>query len=189
MDGEQQAVRDFNVYPLQFANHALQQKLGRRGETFWKCRFRRLMSYSEDASGDRLGTMGERSMIDMKTYQKIHAPNTSLASATADSNMREEEMAGDDPPDGQFKYVVPLSVKGFNLRRKKWLDLKVDQISDVQWNKTAFTPTGSVKVKSSAGVTKAHAVFATVLQALNASPVERLVIVCCLRGDHYGDHP
>ena len=34
------------------ANHALQQQLGRGGETFWTGPFRRLMSYCEDASGE-----------------------------------------------------------------------------------------------------------------------------------------
>ncbi|KAK5050927.1 hypothetical protein LTR84_003486 [Exophiala bonariae] len=56
----------------------------------------------------------------------------------SDFRMTEEEMIADDPPDDQFKYVVPLKLKGFNLRRKKWLDLNVDQLSDVQWNKAAF---------------------------------------------------
>ena len=52
--------------------------------------------------------------------------------------MTEEELGADDPPDDKFRYVLPPIIKGFNLRRKKWLDLKVDQLSDVQWKKTAF---------------------------------------------------
>lgn len=135
---EEQSVNCINVYPLQFAETALKERLRRRGETFWKCRFCRPMSYFEDASSDRLSTHGERYMVDMKTYQKIHASNFALKSAMSEFKMTEEEMDADDPPDEQFKYVVPLMMKGFNLRRKKWLDLKVDQISDVQWNKTAF---------------------------------------------------
>lgn len=135
---EEQMVNSLNIYPLQFADLTLRDQLGKRGEIFWKCRFCRPMSYYEDASSDRLNTHGERYMIDMKTYQKIHASNISLKSSISEFKMTEEEMAADDPPDNQFKYVVPLMMKGFNLRRKKWLDLKVDQISDVQWNKKAF---------------------------------------------------
>jgi Cdc6-like AAA superfamily ATPase len=135
---EKQMVNSLNIFPLQFAELTLREQLGRRGEMFWKCRFCRPVSYYEDASSDRLSTHGERYMVDMKTYQKIHASSISLKSAISEFKMTEEDMAADDPPDDQFKYVVPLMMKGFNLRRKKWLDLKVDQISDVQWNKRAF---------------------------------------------------
>lgn len=77
-------------------------------------------------------------MIDTKTYQQIHPPERGLPSARAEHKMTREEMEADCPPEEDFKYLLPLTVKGFNLRRKKWLDLKVDQLSDVTWNKTAF---------------------------------------------------
>ncbi|KEF52040.1 uncharacterized protein A1O9_12030 [Exophiala aquamarina CBS 119918] len=135
---EEQFINNISVYPLKFAEPALREQLRTRGETFWKCRFCRPMSYHEDTSSDRFSTHGERYMVDMKTYQTIHASNIALKSAMSEFKMTEEEMETNEPPDEQFKYVVPLTMKGFNLRRKKWLDLKVDQISDVQWNKTAF---------------------------------------------------
>jgi len=135
---EEQPVNNINVYPLTFAEVALKDQLRTRGETFWKCRFCRPMSYYEDASSDRLSAHGERYMVDMKTYQKIHASNIALRSTMSEFKMTEEEMDADEPPDETFKYVVPVMMKGFNLRRKKWLDLKVDQISDVKWNKKAF---------------------------------------------------
>lgn len=34
--------------------------------------------------------------------------------------------------------MMPPTVTGFNLRRKKWFDLSVDRISEVEWNKEAF---------------------------------------------------
>ena len=68
--GEEQAVTDFSVYPLLFANSTLKEQLSRRGNIFWKCRFCRPMSYCEDASSDRLGTTGERYVIDMKPIRR-----------------------------------------------------------------------------------------------------------------------
>ena len=43
------------------------------------------------------------------------------------------------PPDEVFALLMPLNIKGYNLRRKKWYDLEVDRISDVVWNKEAFS--------------------------------------------------
>ena len=47
-------------------------------------------------------------------------------------------MARDEPPDEQFELLLPLKIKGYNLRRKKWFDLMADRIFDVTWNKEAF---------------------------------------------------
>ena len=49
-----------------------------------------------------------------------------------------EAMARDEPPDDQFELLLPLKIKGYNLRRKKWFDLMADRIFDVTWNKEAF---------------------------------------------------
>ncbi|KAI8276631.1 hypothetical protein K4K60_007534 [Colletotrichum sp. SAR11_57] len=35
-------------------------------------------------------------------------------------------------------YLFPNIVPGFDLRRKKWVDVEVDQIQDVVWNEHAF---------------------------------------------------
>ncbi|KAI3325335.1 P-loop containing nucleoside triphosphate hydrolase protein [Xylariaceae sp. AK1471] len=42
-----------------------------------------------------------------------------------------------DPPD-KFIYLMSLTIKGYSLKRKKWLDLEVDRFEDVIWNKAAF---------------------------------------------------
>ena len=48
-------------------------------------------------------------------------------------------MARDEPPDQQFLLLMPLRIKGYNLRRKKWYDLVTDRVSDVKWNTEAFS--------------------------------------------------
>ncbi|KAJ8117091.1 hypothetical protein ONZ43_g4293 [Nemania bipapillata] len=48
-------------------------------------------------------------------------------------------MEKDSPPeDDTFIYLLPPTMKGYSLKRKKWLDLWVDNMSEVVWNKDAF---------------------------------------------------
>ncbi|PVH68573.1 P-loop containing nucleoside triphosphate hydrolase protein [Cadophora sp. DSE1049] len=47
-------------------------------------------------------------------------------------------MKQENPPDDKFVYLLPMFVKGFNLQRKRWVDLEVDRMSEVVWNKKAF---------------------------------------------------
>ncbi|KAH8890408.1 P-loop containing nucleoside triphosphate hydrolase protein [Thozetella sp. PMI_491] len=44
----------------------------------------------------------------------------------------------DQPPEGNFVYLLPLTVKGYSLKTKKWLDLRVDRVAEVVWNREAF---------------------------------------------------
>lgn len=76
----------------------------------------------------------------MKTFRTIHPNNVAVNSAPHDAewDIDAEAMANDQPPDGQFRYLLPPRIKGFNLRRKKWHDLAADRISDVVWNREAF---------------------------------------------------
>lgn len=56
-DGRVQPINALNVYPLAHADAELTEKLAKRGETFWKCRSHRLMSYDERASNNQLGVV------------------------------------------------------------------------------------------------------------------------------------
>ncbi|KUI72973.1 ATPase family AAA domain-containing protein 3B [Cytospora mali] len=47
-------------------------------------------------------------------------------------------MDQDEPPNEKFVYLLPKMIQGFNLKTKKWLDLRVDLMDDVVWNKEAF---------------------------------------------------
>ncbi|EXJ71047.1 uncharacterized protein A1O5_06040 [Cladophialophora psammophila CBS 110553] len=47
-------------------------------------------------------------------------------------------MAKDEPLDEKFSYLLQQEIKGYNLRLKKWFDLEVYRISEVDWNVEAF---------------------------------------------------
>ena len=76
-------------------------------------------------------------MIDLKTHKNLH-PENRYGQIDLKDELGPEALALDAPPDDQFELLLPLTIKGFNFRTKKWLDLCADRISDVKWNKEAF---------------------------------------------------
>lgn len=73
-------------------------------------------------------------MIDCKTYRRLHL----RLEREFKDELGPEALTRDEPPDEQFILLLPPKIKGFNLVRKKWYDLVVDRIRDVEWNKEAF---------------------------------------------------
>lgn len=76
-------------------------------------------------------------MIDLKTYRSLHRINFHDSNGLKDE-LGPEAIAREDPPDDQFELLLPLKIKGYSLRRKKWYDLVADRVVDVKWNKEAF---------------------------------------------------
>jgi hypothetical protein len=80
-------------------------------------------------------------MVDPKTYRTLHkgysCGNGPKTGGLTDE-LGPEAMARNVPPDEQFELLLPPTIKGYNLGRKKWFDLVADRVSDVQWNKEAF---------------------------------------------------
>ncbi|TVY31516.1 ATPase family AAA domain-containing protein, partial [Lachnellula subtilissima] len=136
-------INDLNLFPLAFADECLKQRLKKRGETFWKCRFKHLVSYHDDDDiHDRDRSADERFMIDLMTYRELHKKQLERQKGNVSEDFKDdlgsEMMQRKDPPDGNFIYLLPVSIKGFNLQRKRWVDLRVDRMDDVVWNKKAF---------------------------------------------------
>ncbi|KAJ8131879.1 hypothetical protein O1611_g1743 [Lasiodiplodia mahajangana] len=134
-------IQDLRVFPIRFAPPDIAEKLRRRGKTFWKCRFRSFVSYEENAIDGQENTVDERYMIDLKAYRSLHKNNqydhTGYRMGLADE-LGPEAMKKEDPPDEKFELLLPATIKGFNMRRKKWFDLVPERVRDVEWNKEAF---------------------------------------------------
>jgi hypothetical protein len=144
-DSAEQNITDLNIRPLAYVTHDVKELLKRRGETFWSCRFRRFVSYKENSGHDWQTSSDERYMIDLKTYQELHSDGKLSTYTRFDRgrNSKAEELSPEDfeqdaPPEDNFLFLLPLTIKGYNLRRKKWFDLRADQIREVTWNKEAF---------------------------------------------------
>lgn len=158
--GEVIAIDELRVFPIQHAPAEVVAKLRRRGQVFWKCRNRAFVSYREndEDSDENLVCLplflplkivakdsflissrqvDERYVVDLQTYRSLH-DGTRSRNGLADE-LGPEAMARGEPPDDQFELLLPATIKGFNLRRKKWYDLVAERVTDVKWNKEAFS--------------------------------------------------
>ncbi|KAL3297297.1 TOB3 (member of AAA-ATPase family) [Colletotrichum asianum] len=126
-------ILSLRILPLEYTSQAIQDRLVRRSQTFWKCRRKQLVSYQ----GKDGIHYGERYMIDYETYLSLHISSsyaTKLFGATTEPNLPKD----DSEPHAPEIYLFPNLVPGFDLRRKKWVDVEVDRIRDVIWNEHAF---------------------------------------------------
>ncbi|KAL2837239.1 P-loop containing nucleoside triphosphate hydrolase protein [Aspergillus pseudoustus] len=116
---EEVALSSLEVTPLDYTSRELREKLERRGKTFWACRKKKFISYSGEDDIDSLN-------------------NSKPPSTTNRTEIPRERMDDDEPPTAPEIFFFPPRIVGFNLRRKKWVNLEVDLINEVEWNKKAF---------------------------------------------------
>ncbi|KAF5666706.1 AAA family ATPase [Fusarium denticulatum] len=129
-------ITDLNVIPLSYAKPKIKEILRQRGKRFWKLREKTLISY-EGSDSDRIQA-GQRFMVDFDTYKELH-PGSSYMRQEGYISGRKPNLPkdGSEPEEPEI-YLFPKLIPGFDLRRKKWVDLEVDRIRDVSWNKEAF---------------------------------------------------
>ncbi|KIX00295.1 uncharacterized protein Z518_10434 [Rhinocladiella mackenziei CBS 650.93] len=131
---EELLIRDLDFYPIQFADKELVAHLRHRGRRLWDCRQGMFVSYTGqavDASGSGSGV--ERYMVDPMTYLGMHGHIKDQQ-----DDLGPDAFAKADPPNDDFLLLLPPQIKGFCIRDKKWRDLDVDLIEDIQWNEKAF---------------------------------------------------
>ncbi|KAF7924667.1 uncharacterized protein EAE97_010618 [Botrytis byssoidea] len=140
------AIKDLNIRSIAYASDEDRKILQSRGEMFWKCRERKFVSHQEQGRGDLHGASEERYMIDMKTFRELHPEEEKKNQAAqpedekkkASDTLDEDAMAQDSPPYPIFVYLLPQKIIGYNMRRKKWVELHADWLSEVVWDKKAF---------------------------------------------------
>ncbi|KAK4165534.1 hypothetical protein QBC43DRAFT_234781 [Cladorrhinum sp. PSN259] len=132
-------IRSLNFVPLKYCSPVTRKRLEARGETFWWCREKQLVSYEGDTKTDDTRTQVQRFMVDFTTYAELD-PSNPYSQRRQGSNLKEEAKAFADGrrPSGSEMYLFPTHIPGFDLRRKTWIDLEVDNIRSVTWNEQAF---------------------------------------------------
>ncbi|TGJ78878.1 hypothetical protein E0Z10_g9881 [Xylaria hypoxylon] len=136
-------INILDMYPLQYACNETKQLLLKRGHNFWRCRHRHFVGYSYvNQDSHDLETANERFMIDYSTYRRLH-PETTKQLSKNDVRSREDGIDADvlsqeNPPEDGTINLLPSTLIGYNLRLKKWVNLEVDRIQEVDWNKKAF---------------------------------------------------
>ncbi|KAK4937049.1 hypothetical protein LTR10_022235 [Elasticomyces elasticus] len=129
------SIIDLAVFPLKCAAPELVETLRKRGSTFWKCRTPQLVSYLQDDKYSAQNMVEERFMVDLPTYYELHSEKGDQGFV---DEIGAEALAKNNPPDENFAFLVPRETLGYNLRLKRWIDLNVDRISEVEWNVEAF---------------------------------------------------
>ncbi|GAB1316432.1 hypothetical protein MFIFM68171_06642 [Madurella fahalii] len=136
-DIEKDIATNLRHYPFRFAEKGIKDKLVLRGARFWACRKKKLVCYEE--SVDKLKGQGERRvMIDYDMYRRLHPGKQIFRWVATEEERNITDM--DNPPNDDFLACLPPGIHGFDFSTKSWgaVLLRVDRITDVTWNKTAF---------------------------------------------------
>ena len=135
-------VHSLPFYPLQFASNQTKNNLEARGRKHWSYRHSSHVSYKGwNISHDEFYP-GSRFMIDYKVYSKMHEYGTAFTFTRApsprsnDTWPRKLELYQEpSPTDYQ---LMPAEIYGFYLTEKQWINIFVDGVQSVQWNKSAY---------------------------------------------------
>ncbi|PNP47070.1 hypothetical protein THARTR1_10575 [Trichoderma harzianum] len=139
-DLSEKSIEKLSIRPLAHLSESTKERLKNRGTWFWKCRTKHIVSYDDLPNGQQHSS-DERYMVDTTMYRELHKADPSKTTLTKrpDANyLGPEAMKRDHPPDEDFFYLAPLTVKAYNLKRKKWVDLRLDGLREVSWNTQAF---------------------------------------------------
>ncbi|PKY02830.1 P-loop containing nucleoside triphosphate hydrolase protein [Aspergillus campestris IBT 28561] len=136
---EEIALRDLSVFPMRYADQGTQLRLEQRGQTYWECRKKKFVSRRSSNDIESMTNNNERFMIDFPTYKQLHFSEPKIPRIVGKGEqISAERMDLDEPPPAPELFLFPTTIIGFNLRRKKWVNLEVDLIRKVEWNKQAF---------------------------------------------------
>ncbi|AEO54529.1 hypothetical protein MYCTH_2297184 [Thermothelomyces thermophilus ATCC 42464] len=147
-------ITGLKVYPLHFHKdkESVEAKLIKRGELFEKLAGHHYKQYSGKAIGwDRdeneieLEVSG-RIIVDIDSFNRFspwrvrYVNEWSATDLDRFSKYKEKMGITDDkfvlPP--YYQMLARARTRGYSLKFKKWLDFFVDQITEVEWNTTAF---------------------------------------------------
>ncbi|KAK7549321.1 hypothetical protein BKA81DRAFT_143339 [Phyllosticta paracitricarpa] len=138
--GKEFPIQKLPILPLRFADQKDSPRLKARGRKLWECRHQKLVSYSGWDFTQIDHFRDARVMVDMKTYNKIHRAESirkleGKFIEELDSNAMERE----HPPREEIFYLLmPPNTFGFVMRVRKWHNIMVENMAEVQWEEQAF---------------------------------------------------
>lgn len=135
-------IQSLSIYPLRFASEQTKKTLEDRGKKYWSYRDSSHVSYTGwNVSYDEYYP-GSRFMVDYKVYKKMHehGPAFTFPRAPApqsyDTWLSELELHQD--PSAADYMVMPAELYGFYLTEKQWINIFVDGVQSIQWNRSAY---------------------------------------------------
>ncbi|RTE68360.1 hypothetical protein BHE90_017262, partial [Fusarium euwallaceae] len=135
-------ITSLTCYPVRFAPEGTKAKLITRGQRFWECRRQKLICYNEHGA-ESFFRAERRFMVDYAMYRRLHPDNHTLFNSMHHTypggmSLMPNLIEIEKPPE-EFLYCLPATIHGFDFAIKTWQTLQVDNITDVTWNKTAFS--------------------------------------------------
>ncbi|PVI02117.1 P-loop containing nucleoside triphosphate hydrolase protein [Periconia macrospinosa] len=128
-------INSLPCYPILFAAAEVKERLDKRGHRFWKCRQLAYVAYNGPNAKKDTDYTNTRFLVDVRTYQTIYGDRISPHHSKVELD---DKLMSDEEPPAELVYMVPENIFGFDIQEKKWVDIEVDNISDIQWNKNAF---------------------------------------------------
>jgi hypothetical protein len=137
-DGEKD-ITALPIYPIKFSEDPNQyMKLVARGNKFWRCRKSKLISYIDIKEDENTTWQYERRfMVDYDIYRRLH-PHKDMFNSKV-NQLSKEAFDATEPPDEDFLALLPPEIHGFDLANKAWKLIQVERLTDVTWNKDAFS--------------------------------------------------
>ncbi|KAI0099849.1 P-loop containing nucleoside triphosphate hydrolase protein [Nemania sp. FL0031] len=136
-DNTEKDITSLPAYPLRFSHDAqrIKDELVSRGLKFWKYRKQTLVCYVDQKVHEE-NQAERRFMIDYEVFRRIH-PKNEIFEVIMD-DLGQEVMNQDQPPRDNFLACLPAHIHGYDLSEKTWKLIRVDQTTDVTWNKNIF---------------------------------------------------
>ncbi|KAI9162830.1 ATPase family AAA domain-containing protein [Paramyrothecium foliicola] len=132
------SINSLSMYPIQWAREDVKKRILERGFSFWKCRIKRYVEYSKDEGAQAWSSSKSRYMIDPETYRRMHGATKSDKPESTSGDLTAEQFQNDACPPYPFPMLLPKLVSGYNFSDKRWVDLEVEYVRDVEWNIQAF---------------------------------------------------
>ncbi|KAM7185678.1 Fidgetin-like protein 1 [Naviculisporaceae sp. PSN 640] len=136
------AINQLAVYPLRFATQEVKDKILANGRKFWEHRKPAQVAYQGwDYQRERSYPPDSRFMIDYQVYSKFHTTSPAFVFSLVERAAFDtwpEEISNDDTLSDDQLMLLPADIHGFFFKEKKWMNLLVDNIQPIKWNKVAF---------------------------------------------------
>ncbi|KAK0517014.1 hypothetical protein JMJ35_000169 [Cladonia borealis] len=134
-------IEALTVVPLRFINSDVFMKLVLRGQKHWSLRNQSYISYKGWNKSKDQFYPDSRFMIDHKTFHRIHPGSEAFRFDKPDRlplDPRPLNASLETTDNQDLHLLLPPDTYGFYFTEKKWINIFVDNIRPVTWNKTAY---------------------------------------------------
>ncbi|MCJ1394413.1 hypothetical protein MMC18_007291 [Xylographa bjoerkii] len=140
-EGTEFSIGTLPVIPFRFLDQESRLRLKHRGQKHWALSLQTYVTYQGwNVSKDQFYP-DSTFMIDHRTYKRMHSISEAFQFIKPDIlpfDPRPPRIPRDAVDDGDFSMLLPPDTHGFYFNEKKWLNIYVDGIQPVKWNKSAF---------------------------------------------------